>query len=106
MSRETDLSTLRKAAEAIREEWGEVRGTGWTAVQGFYLAVADLLDAEAATQAGLEPAADLINVVIKNAGGPIGYIKLAKKPDGQPRFSTDTTPASLRVAETFLRGKS
>jgi len=43
--------TLREAAAAIRDEYGEPRGGAWLRVQRFHLAVADWLD----QQASIEP---------------------------------------------------
>lgn len=104
MNRDEQIRRLREASEAIRAEWEGDRGSAWVPVQQFHLSVAAWFDAEAATQGGLEPFANLMSAAIEAAGGPAGYIRIGRNEAGELAMHTDVMPAALRAAEAYLSG--
>lgn len=93
---------LRAAAKAIRSEWKAERGSGWSQVQAYHLAMADWLDGEAATQLGMEPLVELFNAAYENKSGVIGYLKFQRDETGQINYASDTSPSALRLAAAYL----
>jgi len=88
MSR-TDLWT--RAAEAMRQD----PDPRWHAV-------ADWLRSEAVCQDEMEPTAELMNVAIEQASGIKGYLRFARKPDGEIDFYSDTNEGATAVARAYL----
>lgn len=79
--------------------WGEFAAS-WHPV--IALAVADWLDAEAATRGEMEPFAELINAAISRDGGPKSYIRFGRNESGEIAMVTDTLDAALAVAHAYL----
>lgn len=103
---DTDLP-LRSGVQAWSEDmqgyldgtWGEFAAS-WHPVVA--LAVADWLDAEAATRGEMEPFAELINAAISRQGGPKSYIRFGRNSAGEIAMVTDTLDAALAVAHAYL----
>ena len=99
---EKNVDTLRRAADAIRSEWGEPRGSAWSQVVAVHLALADWLDGEALVIDGIEPFAELINATYGLGSGGEAFIRFGRTESGEIAMNADTTGLALAVARAYL----
>lgn len=65
-------------------------------------AVGDWLRAEAVLRDELEPVTEVFNMAIEQQSGVKGYIRFARKPNGELDLRCDTDEAATAVALAYL----
>ena len=88
MSDADSIAELRKAAKIMRAE----------PASPMALALADVLDLEAASRGDLGPFLDLLNVAIQETSGVEGYLRFVEDENGKPQMLADTLDAHLVLA--------
>lgn len=93
MNLDEQVTTLRKAAARLR-----ATNSGSLMRRDLEIALADLLDLEAATRGEMENFAELINAAIETKTGAKGYLRFGRAENGGISMQADTIEPCLSVA--------
>lgn len=98
MTADQTIKELRTAAATLRKS-----DQGSFMRRDLELALADMLDLEAATRSEMEPFAELISAAIETQSGVKGYLRFGRQPDGEIAMQADTIEPVLAVARIVNR---